>query len=446
MTDSKFTSSLASMTGDLHLWDITTTQVGIKESRIINYYPLTSIDNTDTITFHVPAQPKLFLDFIEVVTKIKIDNVPRDEPQVSVISNLANSLWKNVSVVIGGVNITQSFDYSYAISTFFDTVLNNPPDRVDTLLYQQGFFMDKADSKGDSESLIIYKTEAVAAAGDVAAVAAKDVKNHSTAKRIERFMINDDIPTRRYGTLIAPLSCSLFQQHKLLPDNLDIKVALSKKDPSFCLYGPNNTEAKLELTNVYLKCHYKLPVDEALEGIEMRLKDEPCRFEADDKIVTFRQIPYQAKTYKFHNLFTGRLPKYFICGVNNRAAYSGAAHRNPWTFFPLAKAQCWVNGEAYYPKEAEGQEELYNNLQESLGYKLRGSSLITPDNFNIHNILTFPLTADRTVRHHMNLMTTGVVDLEIELEGRAGLDYCLIIYAIYDRLVEIDSFRQIKVL
>ena len=61
------------MTGDLHLWDVSTTQVGIKESRIINYSPLTSIDNTDTITFNIPAQPKLFLDNVEVVTKIKID-------------------------------------------------------------------------------------------------------------------------------------------------------------------------------------------------------------------------------------------------------------------------------------------------------------------------------------------------------------------------------------
>lgn len=444
MNQSKFTSSLESMTGDLHLWDVSTTQVGIKESRIINYSPLTSIDNTDTITFNIPAQPKLFLDNVEVVTKIKIENIPEDHPQVSVNNNLANSLWKNVSVIIGGTNITQSFDYSYAISSFFDLALNSAPDRVDTLLYQQGFYMDQSESKSDSENLTIYKIEAVEAAGDTPAVAKADVKNHSAAKRIERFVT--DGPTARVGTLIAPLACSLFQQSKLLVDNLDIQVALSKKEHESCLYGPNNTDAILKITDVYLKCHYKIPVDEAIEGIEMRLKKEPSRYEADAKIVTFRQFPYGIKAYKFNNLFSGsKLPKYFVCAINNRAAYGGNAHRNPWTFFPLAKAQCWINGEAYFPKAVEGQEELFNALQEALSYKVRGSCLVTPENFKINNILAFPLTADRTVRHHMNLMTTGVVDLEIELEGRSGTDYCLIIYAIYDRLIEIDSLRQIQI-
>ena len=442
MNQSKFEASLESMTADLHLWDVATTQVGIKESKIINYAPLTSITNTDTITFHVPGQPKLFLDSIEIVTDIKITNVPADN-QLSVVNNLANSIWKNVSVVIAGVNITQSFDYSYAISSFFDTALNNTPDRADTLLYQQGFLMDKADTKADSENLTIYKVEA---AEGPPPVAEQLVVNHSAPRRIERFSTNAADATSRYATFISPLACSLFQQHKLLPDKLDIQIGLSKKETNFCLIGPNNTPAALIIENVYLKCYYRIPVDDAIEAIEMRLKKEPSRYEADDKIVTFRHFPPGIRKYKINNLFSGKLPKYFVAALNNRPAYSGVAHRNPWSFIPVKSVQCWVNGEAYYPKEVEGEEELFDAFQAALGYKLRGSSLITPANFNIHNILAFPLTADRTIRHHMNLMNSGVVDLEIELQGESGDDYCVIVYAIYDRLIEIDSFRQLRAL
>lgn len=441
MNQSKFEASLESMTADLHLWDVTTTQVGIKETKIINYAPLTAIDNTDTITFHIPGQPKLFLDSIEIVTDVKIENVPADR-QLSVVNNLANSLWKNVSVVIGGVTITQSFDYSYAISTFFDTAINNAPERADILLYQQGFLMDKANNKQGSEDLTIYKIEATADP----VVEERLVGNHSASKRIERFMTPAGQGNTRIATFIAPLACSLFQQHKLLPDSLDIHIGLSKKDKHFCLYGPNNTPAELNLANVYLKCHYRVPVDDAIAAIEMRLKREPSRYEADEKIVTFRHFPPGIRKYKINNLFSGKLPKYFIAAINNRPAYGGQAHRNPWSFIPLKTAQCWVNGETYFPKEVAGKEELFNAFHEALGYKLRGSSLITPDNFNIHNLLAFPLTADRTVRHHMNLMNSGVIDLEIELNGESGNDYCVIVYAIYDRLIEIDNFRQLRVL
>jgi len=442
MNLSKFTTSLESLTSDLHLWDVSTTQVGIKESRAINYYPLSSIENSETITFNIPGQNKLYLDFIEVITKVKLENIPNDKPQVSVNNNLANSLWKNVSVSVGGVNITQSFDYAYAVSRFFDIALNTTPDRSEALLYQMGFLMDEGASKAESEKLTVYKVEAVTNPP----TAELTVGNPALPRRIERFTPNATTPGVRVGTLIAPLGCSLLDQGKLLPDNLDIQIGLSKKEPKFCLQAPANTDARLTITNVYLKVHYKIPVDEACEGINMRLLKEPTRYESEAKIVTFHQFPYGVAVHKFNNLFTGKLPKFFVCGINNRAAYAGNPHRNPWTFFRIKKAQLWNNGEPYYPKELDGQAELYDAFQQGVGYKIKGSCLINPTNFGIHNLLSCPLTADRNVRHHMNLMSTGVVDLEIELEHNTGQDYCLVVYAIYDRLIEIDNFRQITLI
>jgi len=439
MNQSKYTASLESMTGNLHLWDLPSTQVGIKESKTIHYAPLTSINNTDTITFNIPGTPKLFLDSVEIITDVKITNIPADK-QLSVVSNLANSLWKNVSVIIGGVNITQSFDNAYAISTFIETVLNNSPDREDILLFQTGFLMDKADSKSDSENYTIYKVEATG--NDPA----RAVKNHAAARRIERFTTPTGEPTSKVAKFTTPLAVSLFQQHKLLPDNLDIQIGLTKGSKHFCLLGPENTTAVLEIANVYLKVHYKIPVDEAIEGIELRLQKEPARFEADEKRVTFRHFPPGIHKYKINNLFTGKLPKYFVAAINDRAAYGNKAHRNPWTFWPIKAVQCWVNGESYFPKEVEGVEELFNAYQEAIGYQLLGRSLITPENFHIHNLLPTSLTADRSTRgNHLNLINTGVVDLEIELPTASSDDFVLIVYAIYDRVIEIDGSRQIHI-
>lgn len=444
MTPVKFTQSLESLTGDLHMWDINPTQVGIKESRVINYYPLSSITNTETITFSIPGQPKLFLDFVEIVAKIKIENAP-EKSQVAVNTNLAASLWKNVSVSVGGTTITQSFDYAYAISQFFDLAINTSPDRADSLLYSQGFLIDDAINKEKSESLAIYEIQAVDATGDSPKVDHQAPGNPAAAQRIERFSLDGDNKTR-VGTLISPLASSLFSQSKLLIDNLTIQVALTKKEHGFCLQAPNNTDAKLTITDVYLKVHYKIPVDEVIEGIEMRLKREPSRYDAERKEVTMHQLPFGVTTHTFRNLFQGVLPMFFVAGVNNRSAYSGQSHRNPWTFFNLESIQCHVNGEPFYPKPVEGPEELFNAFQEALGHKIKGSCLLTPKNFNTHNLICLPLTADRSVRHHKNLMTHGVVDLTVTPQARTGTDYCLVVYAIYNRLIEIDSYRQIRVL
>ena len=139
----------------------------------------------------------------------------------------------------------------------------------------------------------------------------------SAAKRIERFAKSE--AQTRVGTLIAPLAVSLFQQHKLLPDNLDIQIGLTKKEPKFCLQAAGNTDEKITIVDVYLKVHYKVPVDAALEAIELRLKREPCRYEAEAKIVTFHQFPYGTTSHTFHHLFTGKLPKFFVAAVNMSA-------------------------------------------------------------------------------------------------------------------------------
>ena len=135
----KFTQSLEAMTSNLHLWDVEHTQTAIKECKVIEYHPLASIHSSDTITFRIPEQENLWLDYVELYTDLKFKPDLNHGDQVSVVSNLANSLFKNVSVSVNGIDFMQSFDNAYNISTWFNTALNTDPNREKELLWNEGF-------------------------------------------------------------------------------------------------------------------------------------------------------------------------------------------------------------------------------------------------------------------------------------------------------------------
>ena len=115
----KYVNSSEAITSNLLLWDPLHTQTSIAETHVIEVYPQTSIDYSDTVTFLVKACPKLMIENIEIITEIRVltagDGNPAANTNVSVISNLANAIWRSVDVVIGGQNILQSFDNSSSI-------------------------------------------------------------------------------------------------------------------------------------------------------------------------------------------------------------------------------------------------------------------------------------------------------------------------------------------
>ena len=120
---SKYVKSMEAMPSNLHLWGSLPTQTAIQEVKKLDFYPVSSIDYSDTIDFIIPKIPKLMLEHVEIVTNIRVLNADGTNPavnnNVSTVPDLAGSLWRNVDVSIGGVSITQSFDNSYTMARFW---------------------------------------------------------------------------------------------------------------------------------------------------------------------------------------------------------------------------------------------------------------------------------------------------------------------------------------
>lgn len=94
----KYINSSEAITSNLMLWDPLHTQTSIQGSHVFEVYPQTSIDYSDTVFFLIKASPKLMIQNIEIVSQIRIvtanDTNPAANSNVSVVSNLANAIWR----------------------------------------------------------------------------------------------------------------------------------------------------------------------------------------------------------------------------------------------------------------------------------------------------------------------------------------------------------------
>jgi hypothetical protein len=125
----KYVKSMEALPSSLHIWDPAPTQTAIEETKVLDIYPTSSIDSSDTISFIIPALEKYMLDKVDIVTELRVltatNGNPAEHVNVSTAPHLAASLWRNVNVTIGNVGMCQSFDNSYAMFKFWDTVLHN---------------------------------------------------------------------------------------------------------------------------------------------------------------------------------------------------------------------------------------------------------------------------------------------------------------------------------
>ncbi|HIK66659.1 MAG TPA: hypothetical protein EYF95_01665, partial [Flavobacteriales bacterium] len=157
---SKYVKSLEALPTSLHLWDPTPTQTAILETRVMEFYPTSSIESSDTMSFVIPPMEKYMLDKVDIVTELRVlrhdDTNIHANANISTAPHLAAALWRNVNVSIGNVALTQSFDNSYSMFKFWDTVLHNRSGSRPILFQKEGLLLDSVKTKALSEDLTYY--------------------------------------------------------------------------------------------------------------------------------------------------------------------------------------------------------------------------------------------------------------------------------------------------
>ena len=247
------------------------------------------------------------LDKVEIYTELRVltntDGVPAANNNVSTVPDLSGALWRNVDVSINGVSITQSFDNSYAMAHFFDSIVHNVSSKRHFMFEKEGILLDHVSSKAISEDTDYYPP------------ANAKPNNISGRERADR------IAEGKVVSIVSDLNVSLFKQEKLLLPNIAFDISLTKNDAGFILLSAGNKTEKVKLVKVVLQCTFVKPDDIMLNLIEEKLMKSNAKYHADKSVLTFQNIPVDSQNPTFDNLFQGDLPYFFYVAIQDRSAF-----------------------------------------------------------------------------------------------------------------------------
>ena len=524
----KFVNSSESISSSLLLWNDRPTQVSIEETYDLKVWPVTNLFNDGPINFTLPPQPKGLLTDLHIVTKLKLQKDGEDfsipQKNVSIINNLANSLWGEVSVICSDrTELCQSMKNAYAYQTFFNTALNSEKNREDFLLYNEAFLMDEGVSKKSEEDLRLFwkwdeshknavldnmvfeesedngegekekKKEAYWSASSLpkallveaqrAVLANSGLSGDNLELALEDFIsntVNNWIPTdvnpaasKRSAlvnrgqslTLNSKFQCPLLNTLKCLPTNMKLRLSLTKnKDEFLLLCGDDSHSYSIVLEDCYILATYYRVRDEIHSLIEERLQKEPIPYFISRPEIIIRPVTQSSKIIRMSDVFSDTLPPYAFFTLQRSRDFDGRSNTNPFIFHGFKKFQFYRNGVPYFndPLEVGTIDKLgdhnyvysdfgeyFRQLYRTIGKDSKGNCLIDSTNFHLNFMVGMSFGADRSslTERHLNLQEKASTYLEIDLGiEEIPEDLILIVYAVFDRQLQIDADRMVRII
>ena len=497
---SKFINSKEAIASSLLLWQDIPTQVSVQETYDLKVWPVTNIFNEGPINFVIPPQPHGMLTNVDIVTKFKMENEDADHnsryTKLSIINNFANSLWELVEVRLDDrVDIMQSMRNSYAYQTYFNHCLNTESNHADYLFHNELFKMDEGRNKIEAEDNAIFTltTETISRKLDEIVFNTEDLVNYNYAAKLSSLKkelatkfhtwttthsknpaagdralkINSD---KHDTTVNSKLQCPLLKTSKCLPANMKIRVSLTKYNDNFLLFVPDNDtfydKYKVKIEDVHLNVTYYRPRDVILRHIEEQLKQEPAPYFISKPEIIIKPVTHSNRNIRIANLFHDKMPSHAFFCLQKSSDFNGKRDSSPFVFIPFSKFQLHVNGKPHFmdPLEADFQVldsktnekswiyngEYYRQLYRTIGKDLKGDCLINSKNFHLNFMAAVSFTADRsnTSSRYLNLQQKNSTSLEIDMGYNTGIpdDMILIIYALFDRQIQIDSDRSVTII
>ena len=477
----KFINSQNAIPTDLLLWNERPTQVSIQEKYNVKVWPITNILNDGPINFNIPPQPKGMMTDISITTKFKVQKDGQDmtaaERNLSIVNNFANALWALVDVKVDDrLDLTQSMKNAYAYQTFFNHALNSESNREDYLMYNEFFKMDQAESKTSEQSREIWDFDIDVMDAEIEETypgssesAKDDVKDKM--KKLPAYwkssganpVANDRSWRILKGQSVivnSKLQCPLFNTSKCLPTNMKIRISLTKNSDAFLILTESNASYSIYLEDVYLDVTYFRPRDQILAIIEDRLQKDPAPYFISRPEITIKPITQSNRIIRLTDIFHDKLPPYAFFCLQKSRDFEGKLNTNPFTFIPFKKFQFYVNGTPYFTDALEvstiedgiykGFGDYLRQLYRTVGKDLKGDCLINSSNFQLNFMVGMSFGADRssTTDKHLNLQENASTYLEIDMGINENIptDMILITYAVYDRQIQIDGDRSVRII
>jgi hypothetical protein len=166
-------------------------------------------------------------------------------------------------------------------------------------------------------------------------------------------------------------------------------------------------------------------------------------------------IPSGNPSLQKDNVFNGMIPKAFVCGLVESAAFNGGLKKNPFNFqhFNVSSLGISVNGEAVpfrpiqlsfganqrfieaFLTQFSGTGKMYHNI---------GNGISREEFPNGFALYALDLTSDMCGSSaHFNLVQKGNLSIDIQFSVAPTQAISLVCYGEFENLIQIDSERNV---
>ena len=340
----------------LDLFLLAPTQSSFQKGKSIDYHPITSLSDGGPIEFKVSGGGKECLDLARSYLYLKVKVSKADSSnldgasKVGFANNPIASLFNQVDVILGGKLISSATN-TYAHRSILEVLLNYDKEVTES---QLGCGLFCKDTAGQMEEMDIT---------------ADPVLNTGLGTRSQQTKTSETVE------LQGRIHSDLFNQEKLILNDVDLTVKLHRHKPEFCLLSADAAPA------------YKITIVDAIfyvKKIELTpsvFNDKNAQYAITRTTPKVFTVPRGQQSQHIDNIFLGEIPKHIAVFMMDNDSYNENYKKNPFNFkhYNLTQIGISVNGEEvpFKPLKLNFDDKLlvtaYNTLFSGTG-KLHGNS------------------------------------------------------------------------
>jgi hypothetical protein len=259
------------------------------------------------------------------------------------------------------------------------------------------------------------------------------------------------------GEFMGRICSPLFQQEKVLPPQVSVRVVLKKSNDAFALMHEAG-EFHLKITDAVLMVQ-KVALNPNVYDSHLKITDEgnSIPYVLSTPTINFYTIEKDSSQFMRDDLFMGKTPKHIIIGMVETKAYHGDREKNPFNFkhFNISEIGLYKDGMPY-PCPVMKMDfannkftEAFHNYLKSLGAD--NSNKVPPvkkddykDGFTVFSYDMSPDQSQSIVPASM-LRTSSNIRLEMKFSSPLTENVTLIVLAVFENLMEISKDRRVKV-
>ncbi|XP_067288479.1 uncharacterized protein F54H12.2-like [Pseudorasbora parva] len=418
---------------ELDLFTVPLTQTVIEKNSYVEVPPLSAISDSAPLEFYIPGNGEDYVDLNNTLLYLRLkitlpngDDIP-DTARVGLINYPGATIFSQVDVSLGDRLISQSSS-TYPYRCIIESLINYSKDALESL-FSAGLFykdtsehMDAADPTGRNTGL------------------GKRSQYTNESKTVE---------------LLAPIHSDIFFQEKLMLNGVDIKIRMIRGKDEFCLMKTGDIAYKLKIMSASLFVK-KVSVSPPVRlGHAQALLSTTAKYPIDRVCLKNFSIPAGSRVSNQENLFLGTLPKSLVLAMVDNDSFTGSYRKNPFAFkhYDLEYLAVYVDGQQFPAKPLQPDfdaglavREFYQLVMAS-GRHLKNQSLSIDRNdfLNGYALYAFNLTPDEDCGQHISLVKSGNIRLEARFKNPLPHTINLIVYAVFDSIIEVSNRRQVLV-